>query len=88
MAIQFVNLSVEQRTIEIGKEPLGRINMQATVNASQMERINSWSLASKSAYSSLQEQVQVGKDSLNVLAKELEAIKEGQRRSREESAAS
>ena len=57
--------------MEIGKELLGwinmqaavnasqmeRINMQAAVNASQMERINSWSLASKSAYSSLQEQV-------------------------------
>ena len=88
MAIQFVNLSAEQRAMVIGKELLGRINMQAAVNASQMERINSWLLASKSAYSSLQEQVQVGKDSLNVLAKELEAIKEEQRRSREESAAS
>ena len=40
MAIQFVNLSAEQRAMEIGRELLGRINIQAAVNASQMERIN------------------------------------------------
>ena len=51
MAIQFVNLSAEQRAMEIGRELLGRINMQAAVNASQMERINNWLLASQAAYS-------------------------------------
>ena len=40
MAIQFVNLSAEQRAMEIRRELLGRINMQAAVNDSQMERIN------------------------------------------------
>ena len=53
MAIQLVNRSAEQRAMEIGRELLGRFNMQAAVNASQMERINIWSLASEAAYSSL-----------------------------------
>ena len=55
--------------MEIGRELLGRINMQAAVNASQMACINNWSLASEAAYSSLQKQVQIGKDSLYELGK-------------------
>ena len=89
MAIQFVNRLAKEHAMEIGRELLGRINMQAAVNASQMEHINNWSLVSESAYnSSLQEQVQIGRDSLYELAKELEVIKEEQIRSPEEAAAS
>ena len=74
--------------MEIGRKLIYSINMQATVNASQQEHINNWSLASEAAYSSLQVQVQIGKDSLYELDKKLKVIKEEQIHSREKAAAS
>ena len=40
MGIQYLALSMEQRTQEVGNELLSRINMAAANNAVQMQRID------------------------------------------------
>ena len=53
MAIQYLALSMEQRTQEVGNEFLSRINMAPAINAVQMQRINKWTTSSENAHSAL-----------------------------------
>ena len=87
MGIQYLALSMEPRTQEVGNELLSRINMAAAINATQMQRIDKWMTSSENAHSTLQVQMEADKRSLDNLAKELEIVKKDQARQRAESIA-
>ena len=87
MGIQYLALSMEQRTQEVGNELLSRINMAAAINAAQMQRIDKWTTSSENAHSALKLQMEADKRSVDNLAKELETVKKDQARQRAESIA-
>ena len=87
MGIQYLALSMEQRTQEVGNELLSRINMAAAINAAQMQRIDKWTTSSENAHSVLKLQMEADKRSVDNLAKELETVKKDQARQRAESIA-
>ena len=80
LGIQYLALSMEQRTQDVGNELLGRINMAAAVNAAQMQRIEKWTTSSENAHSALRLQMEADKKSVDALAKELETVKTDQAR--------
>ena len=61
MGIQYLALSMEQRTQEVHNELLNRINMAAAVNAAQMHRIDKWTTSSENAHSALRLQMEADK---------------------------
>ena len=73
--MQYLALTMEQRTQAVGNELLGRINMAAAVNAAQMQRIEMWTTSSENAHSALRLQMVAEKKSVDALAKELETVK-------------
>ena len=87
MGIQYLALSMEQRTQEVGNELLSRINMAAAINAAQMQRIGKWTTSSENAHSTLKLQMVADKRSVDNLAKELETVKKDQARQCAESIA-
>ena len=87
MGMQYLALTMEQRTQEVGNELLNRINMAAAVNAAQMQRIDKWTTSSENAHSVLRLQMEADKRSVDALAKELETVKKDQARQRAESIA-
>ena len=87
LGMQYLALTMEQRTQAVGNELLGRINMAAAVNAAQMQRIEKWTTSSESAHSALKLQMEADKKSVDALAKELETVKKDQVRQRAESIA-
>ena len=87
MAIQYLALSMEQRTQEVCNVLLGRINMAAAVNAAQMQRIEKWITSSENAHSALRLQMEADKRSVDSLAKVLDKVMKDQARQRAESMA-
>ena len=87
MGMQYLALSMEQLTQEVGNELLSRINMAAAINAAQMQRIDKWTTSSENAHSVLILQMEADKRSVDNLAKELEKVKKDQARQRAESIA-
>ena len=57
MGMQYLALTMEQRTQEVGNELLNRINMATAVNAAQMQRIDKWTTSSENAHSVLRLQM-------------------------------
>ena len=82
--MQYLALSMEQRIHEVRNELLSRINMAATINAAQMQRIDKWTTSSENANSVLRLQMEADKRSVDNLAKELETVKKDQARQRAE----
>ena len=80
--MQYLALTMEQRTQDVGNELLGRINMAAAVNAAQLQRIEKWTTSSENAHSALRLQMEADKKSVDALAKELETVKKDQARQR------
>ena len=87
MGIEYLALSMEQRTQEVGNELLSRINMAAAINAAQMQSIDKWATSSENAHSALKLQMEADKRSVDNLANELETVKKDQGRQRAESIA-
>ena len=87
LGMQYLALTMEQRTQAMGNELLGRINMAAAVNAAQMQRIEKWTTSSENAHSALRLQMEADKKSVDSLVKELETVKKDQARQRAESIA-
>ena len=87
MGIQYLELTIEQRTQDIGDELLYWINMAAAVNTAQIWRIEKWSTSSENAHMVLQLQIEADKRSVDSLAKELETVKKDQARQQSESLA-
>ena len=85
--MQYLALTMEQRTQDVGNELLGRINMAAAVNAAQMQRIEKCATSSQNAHSALRLQMEADKKSVDALAKELDTVKQDQARQRAESIA-
>ena len=85
MGIRFLDLSVDQRTQEVGTKLLAQINMQAAINTAQMERVNVWSIASDKKQALLKQQLEADKKSVDTLATELEYVKQEQTRARSKS---
>ena len=50
MGIQYLALSIEQRTHEVGNELLSQINMAAAISSTQMQRIDKWMTSSENAH--------------------------------------
>ena len=87
MGMQYLALTMEQRTQDVGNELLSRINMAAAVNAAQMQRIEKWSTSSENTHMALKLQMEADKKSVDRLAKELDTVKKDQARQRSESLA-
>ena len=87
LGIQYLALTMEQRTQDVGNELHGRINMAAAVNAAQMQRIEKWTTSSENAHSALRLRMEADKKSVDALAKELETVKKDQARQCAESIA-
>ena len=87
LGMQYLALTMEQRTQEVGNELLNRINMAPAINAAQMQMINNWTTSSENADSVLQLQMEANKRSVDAFAKELETVKKDQARQRAESIA-
>ena len=85
MGIQFLALSIEQRSQEVGNKLLSRINMAADINATQMYRIDKWMTSRDNSHSNLKLQMEADKRSVDNLAKELETVKKVKARQRAES---
>ena len=83
--MQYLALTMEQRTQEVCNELLSRINMATAVNAAQMQRIKKWSTSSENAHMALKLQMEADKKSVYSLAKELETVKKDQVRQQSES---
>ena len=49
MGMQYLALTMEQRTQDVGNKFLSQINMAAAVNEAQMQRIEKWSTSSENA---------------------------------------
>ena len=80
LGIQYLALTMEQRTQDVGNRLLGRINLAAAVNAAQMQRIEKWITSSENAHSALRLQMEADMKSVDALAKELETVKKDQAR--------
>ena len=87
MGIQYPDLSMEQRTQEVGNEFHSQINMAAAIKAAQMQRIDKWTTSSDNAHTVLKLQMDANKRSVDNLAKELEIVKKEQARQGVESIA-
>ena len=74
MGIQYLALSMEQRTQEVGNELLSWINMAAAVNAAQTQRIGKWTTSSENAHSDLRLQMEADKRFVDTFTKELETV--------------
>ena len=61
MGIQYLALSLKQRTQEVGNELLSRINMATAVSAAQMQRIDKWITSGKNAQAALRLQMEADK---------------------------
>ena len=53
MGVQYLAMTMEQRTQEVGNELLNRINMAAAINAAQRQRIDKWTRSTVNAHSVL-----------------------------------
>ena len=84
MGMQYLALTMKQRTQDVGNELHSRINMAAAVNAAQMQRIENWSTSSANAHMVLKLQMEADKKSVDSLVKELETVKKDQARQRSE----
>ena len=80
MGMQYLALTMEQRSQEVGNELLNWINMAAAVNAAEMLRIDKWTTSSENSHSVLRLQLEADKRSVDALAKELETVKQDQAR--------
>ena len=87
MGMQYLALSMEQRTQEVSNELLGRINMAAAVNVAQMQRIEKWTTSSGNAHSALRLQMEADYRIVDSLAKELDTAKKDHARQRAEAIA-
>ena len=69
--MQYLALTMEQWTQDVGKELLSQINMAAAVNAAQMQRIEKWSesTSSENAHMALKLQMEADKKSMDSLVK-------------------
>src|SRR5436853_5215874 len=72
MGIRFLDLSVDQRTQEVGTKLLAQIDRQAAINTAQMERFNMWSIDSDKKQALLKPQLEADKKSMDTLSTELE----------------
>ena len=80
MGIQYLALSMEQRTQVVGNELRSWINMAAAINAAQMRRIDKCTTFCENAHSALKLQMEADKRSVDNLAMELETVKKDQAR--------
>ena len=87
MAMQYLALTMEQRTQDVGNELHSQINIATADNAAQMQRIEKWSTSSMNAHMALKLQREADRKSVDRLAKELETVKKDQARQRPESLA-
>ena len=62
MRMQYLALTMEQRTHAVGNELLNRINIAAAVNAAQMPRIEKWLTSSENANMALKQQMEADKN--------------------------
>ena len=85
--MQYLALTMEQRTQDVGNELLGRINMAAVVNVAQMQGIEKWTTSIENTHAALKLQMEADKESVDSLAKVLETVKKDQARQRAESIA-
>ena len=78
MGMQYLALSMEQRTQEVGNELLNWINMAAANKAAQIHRIDKWTTSSENAHSDLGLQMEADRRSVDALAKDLETVEKDQ----------
>ena len=53
LGMQYLALTMKQRTQDVGNELLRRINMAVAVNTAQMQRIEKWTTSCENAHSAL-----------------------------------
>ena len=58
LGMQYLALTMEQHTQDVGNELLGRINMAAAVNAAQIQRIEKWTTSSENTHSAFRLQME------------------------------
>ena len=87
MGIQYLTLTMEQMTKEVGNELLGRTNKTIAINTAQIQMIDQWTTTIKNAHSALNLQLEANKRSGENLVMELETVKKDQARKGAESIA-